>query len=375
MARKFLLGAAAVGAGVYLYDQNVQPIFPRDNKGNAIGVSQAAPPKELKDDFHKLGEDTKDLGSQLKKTVNSSVSDVRHKTDDAVSSIKDSEMYNKWSQKLDNYQKDVQTEAEAINNKPLPNRLAAKYHNFVNSLGQTEDEKLKELASSTSARQQEIKKDLAREQQSWSSWWSGKKNDAENKKDELTSAAEKEKNSWFKWGQKEADNAEAKLQKEKSSWVNWADDKSDEAKKTAEDAKKEKNKWVSWGSTKADEAERAAKDAQNDLEAKKNGWVNWGSAKADEAQQRAREGHNDLRATLNDQSQHLSENYEQAKNKALEDYEAARKNLENWSQQAKEKANGVWSRADEEHLKRAGDDFQSAFGNLKRFGEELTSRK
>ncbi|KAM9891908.1 hypothetical protein OXX79_010385 [Metschnikowia pulcherrima] len=379
MARKVFFGLAAVGGGLYLYDQNVSPIFPRDNKGNAFGVSQAGPPKELKQDFRKLGDDTRDLGSQIKKTVNGSVADIRHKTDDAVSTVKDTEMYNKWSQKLDSYQKDVRTEAENIENKPLPNKLAAKYIKLVNSVGQTEEEKLNELASSTSARQQEIKKDLARNKQSWSSWWSGKKSEAEDKKDELASKAEKEKNSWFSWGQNKADeskqakqDAEAKLHKEKNSWLNWADDKSDEAKKAAEDAKKEKNKWVSWGSSKADDAEKAAKDAQKDLESKKNEWVSWGSSKAGEAQQAAKDGHKDLKATLNDRSQNLSENYEYAKKKAAEEYDAAKKNLDSWTQQAKDKANGVWSKADEEHLKRAGDDFQSAFANLKRFGEELT---
>ena len=73
MAKKVFFGLAAVGGGLYLYDQNVLPIFPRDNKGNAFGVSQAGPPKELKQDFRKLGDDTRDLGSQIKKTVNGSV--------------------------------------------------------------------------------------------------------------------------------------------------------------------------------------------------------------------------------------------------------------------------------------------------------------
>ena len=108
------------------------------------------------------------------------------------------------------------------------------------------------------------------------------------------------------------------------------------------------------------------------MESKKNEWVSWGSSKAGEAQQAAKDGHKDLKATLNDQSQNLSENYEYAKKKAAEEYDAAKKNLDSWTQQAKDKANGVWSKADEEHLKRAGDDFQSAFANLKRFGEELT---
>lgn len=142
MAKKLFLGLAVVGGGVYLYDQNVLPIFPRDNKGHPVGVPHVSPPKELKQDFEKLGDDTKELGKQIKKTVNGSVEDIRHKTDDAVSSIKDSEVYNKWSQKLDSYQKDVRTEAEIIDNKPLPNKLAAKYIGLVNSIGQTEDEKI-----------------------------------------------------------------------------------------------------------------------------------------------------------------------------------------------------------------------------------------
>lgn len=375
MAKKLLLGLAVVGGGVYYYDRNVSPIFPRDSKGQPVAITNAKPSKEVRKEFSKLQEDSKDFGSQLKKTVNESVADVRQKTDSTVSSIKDSDMYNKWSKKLDSYLKDVQTAAEEIENKPLGNRLAAKYIRFVNSIGQTEDDKLKELASSTSSKQRELEKDLNKSKQSWSSWWSGKKSEAEDKKDELATEAKRKKNSWIYWGEQKKSEAEDKTdeltadaKKKKNSWISWGELKKDEAKQ-------EKDSWVSWGEKKSDEAKKAAKDAKTDAESEKNKWVSWGSSKADEAEKAAKDASSDWKSTLEDSKKLLSSNLEAGKQKAIEEYNYAKKNLEDLTKQAQDRANGLWGKADEDHLQNAKNDFQSAFTNLKRYGSELVDGK
>lgn len=354
MSKKFFIGLAAVGGGLWYYDQNVLPIFTRDSKGRPVGV-RGKPNEDLRKEFSKLDDKGREFGSQLKKTVNELVGDIRQKTDETVSQIKDLELYNKWSQKLDDYLKDVRVATEDVDAKPLGHRWAAKYIDFVNGLGQTKDDKLRELASATSSRQQQIKKDLARSEQSWSSWWSGKKSEAEDTKNEFKSKAEREKQSWFSWGRA----------------------KKEEGKQELEDGKqrleKEKNLWGSWANKKSDEAERSARDAKNDLKALKDSWTNWGSAKADEAERNARSARNDVRGNYEQLKAELGDNYEAGKQRALEEYYRAKKNVEDLTQLAKDKAGRLLNKepTDDRHLRKAESDFLSAMTNLKKYGYDL----
>lgn len=391
MAKKILLGLAVVGGGLYYYDQNILPIFTTDKKGAPIAVGQAKPSKEVRKEYGKLEDKAKDFGSQLKKTVDEGVTDLKNKKDSAISSIKDSDTYEKWSQKLEDYKGDVKVAADSLDDKPLANKLAAKYIDIVNKLGETDDERLKELPLATSARQQEIKKELAQSQRTWYSWFSGEKeelkSDIKNTKDDLAALAEKEKNAWFNWGSKKADeaqqaaeNAKKDAKAEKDKWVNWGSNKADEAQRAAEDAKKdvkaEKDKWVSWGSNKADEAQKAAEDAKKDVKAEKDKWVNWGSNKANEAQKAVNNAQKDAKDAYESLKNAASENFEAAKQRALDEYYKAKKNVEDVTKQAQEKAKQVKGRVeDDEHLRKAKNDFQSAFTNLKRFGDNLVDGK
>lgn len=391
MAKKILLGLAVVGGGLYYYDQNVLPIFTTDKKGAPVAIGQAKPSQEVRKEYGKLEDKAKDFGSQLKKTVDEGVHDLKNKKDSAISSIKDSDTYDKWSQKLEDYKGDVKVATESLEDKPLANKLAAKYIDIVNKLGETDDERLKELPLATSARQQEIKKELAQSQRTWYSWFSGEKeelkSDIKNTKDDLAALAEKEKNAWFNWGSKKADeaqqaaeNAKKDAKAEKDKWVNWGSSKADDAQKAAEDAKKdvkaEKDKWVNWGSKKADEAQQAAENAKKDVKAEKDKWVNWGSNKAEDAQKAVNNAQRDAKDTYESLKNAASENFEVAKQRALDEYYKAKKNVEDVTKQAQEKAKQVKGRVeDDEHLRKAKNDFQSAFTNLKRFGENLVDGK
>lgn len=391
MSKKVFLGLAVVGGGLYYYDQNVSPLFTTDKKGAPIAVGNAKPSKEVRQEYNKLEDKAKDFGLQLKKTVDEGAHDLKNKTDLAVSSIKNSDSYEKWSQKLEDYKGDVKTATDSLEDKPLPNKLAAKYIDLVNKIGETDDERLKELQSATSARQQEIKKELAKSQGTWYSWLTGQKDDlkeeAKDKKDELAAKAEKEKKAWFNWGSDKVDDAKQAAhdvkkdaQSEKDKWVNWGSKKVDDAKQAASDAEKdakaEKDKWLSWGSSKADDAKQAAKDAEKDAKAEKDKWVNWGSAKADEAQKTAQDLHKDAKDALESLKNQVSESFEAGKQRALEEYYKAKKNVEDLTKQAQDKASQVKGRVEEdEHLRKAKNDFQSAFTNLKRFGADLVDGK
>lgn len=373
MSKKVFLGLAVVGGGLYYYDQNIQPIFPRE-EAQRIANKTSKEALVVNKDLQKLDTKTREFGSQLKKTVSDLATEVKQKTDSALTSVKDSELYNKWSSKVEDYTKDVELAAEEVEQKPLFPRLAAKYVDFVNRIGQTDEEKLKELQSATSARQQEIKKELLDSRQSWSSWWSGKKSEVDSKASELENKAEKKKDSWVNWGSSKKDEAERELnkakadaEKEKNLWVNWGSSKKEEAKdkldQAKNDAEKEKNLWVNWGSSKKAEAEKELNKAKADAEKEKNSWTNWGSAKVDEADKQLQSASKDAQST-----------YEASKKAAVDEYNHAKKTLDDLTKQAADKANSLFGEAKKDldnHLEKAKNDFNSAFTNLKKYGNDL----
>ena len=198
MSKKVFLGLAVVGGGLYYYDQNVEPIFFK-----RAAVSLGKPLKKVRQPSSKLEDKAKDFGSLLKKTAEEGLSDLKNKTDSVVSSIENSQTYNNWSATLEDYKKDVKVAADNVGEKALRNRLAAKYIDAINRIGQTEDKRLKELVSATSARQQELKRELAQCESTWYPWLMGKQHGSKQVKNDLASKAEKEKKSWFNWGSAE----------------------------------------------------------------------------------------------------------------------------------------------------------------------------
>lgn len=356
MSKKLIIGLAAVGGGLYYYDQNIHPVFPRNEKAQKVAARATEPSLTINKDLRKLDSKARDFGSQLKKTAHDSADEVKLRTDTAVNAVKDSDVYNTWSKKIDNYSKDVELAAEEVDKKPLPLRLAAKYIDAVNRVGQTDEEKLRELASSNTGRQQELKKDLSESRQSWSSWWSGKKSEADEKADELHRKAEKKKDGWLNWGLSKKQEANQKYEEVKS------------------DAEKEKNSWLSWGSAKKDEANKKYEQAKADAEKEKNSWTNWGSAKADEADLKLKGAKNDLSSTYEQQKKEWSDSYESGKKTAVDEYHRAKKTLDDLTKQASDKAHELFGQAkvdQDNHLKKAKNDFQSALTNLRKYGGDL----
>ncbi|RKP32261.1 hypothetical protein METBISCDRAFT_21531 [Metschnikowia bicuspidata] len=352
MSKKVFLGLALVGGGLYYYDQNVEPIF---SKRAAVPLGK--PSKEVRQESSKLEDKAKDFGSLLKKTADEGLSDLKNRTESAVSSIKNSETYNNWSTTLEDYKKDVKVAADNVEEKPLPNRLAAKYIDAINRIGQTDDKRLKELVSATSARQQELKGELAQSQSTWYSWLMGKQDDAKQAKNDLASKAEKEK----------------------KSWLNWGSAKKDDAQNAAKDAEKilkaERDKWVSWGSSKAD-ALKAAKGTKQDLKAEKDRWMNWSSTKADEAKKAAQDAHKDASDAYYALKNQLSESFEAGRQRAITEYNRAKQNLDDLTNQAQARTIQPKNRVEDDgNLKRAKSEFQSALSNLKRFDSDLVDGK
>lgn len=353
MAKKILATALIIGAGALYYDQNVSPLFSRDDelKQKYIQVKQEAQPADhTQKEWKKLDDKARDFGSQLKNTANKSADDIRNKADSSIDSIKNSDLYNKWSKKLDSYSSDVERAAESVDNKPFPERIAIKYIDLINKLGQTKEEQLNELASSNTIRQQQIKKDLDRKNQSWSSWWSGKKDEARS----------------------EADKAADNVKDTKDSWYNWGSKKADEAKK---DAEQKKDSWILWGQNGKEEAERKAQNAKESLENQKDSWFSWGQDKKDEADKQAKQAHQDLSSTLEQNKKEFLENYQAGKQKALDHYYEAKKKLDDLTKQVSEKASSASSEIEKQtdltYLNRAKDDFQNALTNLKHYGNDL----
>lgn len=367
MSKKLLAGLVVVGGGVWYYDQNIHPIFSNDDKLKhqvTQAKKDATPSEDTNRELRKLDNKARDFGSQLKQTASKSTEDVRNKADSTLDSVKDLDLYKKWSKKLDLYGDDVKLAAEDIERKPLGHRVAAKYIEWVNSVGQTDDEKLKELASSNPRRQHQIRDELNRSNQTWGEWWSGKKDKLDDKAEQAKKDAEQKKDLWFNWGQEKKDEAR---------------DKAEQAKK---DAENKKDSWLNWGQDKTDEARNKAEQAKKDAENKKDSWLNWGLDKKDEVKKDAKDAKKDLNLTWDKQSKEWSESLEAGKQRALDEYYRAKKQVEDLTKKASEKTSSALGNdnkrpevnPDDRYLTKAKDDLQNAFNNLSKYGGDLVDQ-
>lgn len=354
MSNKYFLGTIALVGGVYLYDQNVQPIIPRQ--------------QQLKHDLDKVDHKQADLSKKLSNKIEEGKKELSKKPS-LKELLKDTTLYQKVVNNAEEYKDAVNEATTPDSEKNFLVRGVDKYIDVVNSIG---DSNKTTTPYSTMSGQVEVK------EKPWFGGWFQKEDSVERAKKD----AEAKKDEWFSWGSKKSGEAKKEYGKakndaeaKKDEWFSWGSKKSDEASRDIERAKKDANskanEWSAWGSKKADQA-------ANDVEAKKDEWANWGSKKSDELSKDFNKKYDQGKDELNKQLAKFQGNYEQTKNqlsakyeeekaRAISTYEAAKANLDDLTTKFVRS-----TEPDKEvKLQRAKEDFNSSIFNLKSYGDDV----
>ena len=355
MSNKVFLGTIALAGGVYLYDQNVQQIIPRQ--------------KQIKHDLDKVDRKQQDLSKKISHKIEEGKRELAKKPS-LKEQIKDTTLYQKVAANAEEYKDALDEATTPDSEKNVLVRGVDKYIDLVNSIG---DANKTTTPYSTMSGQVEVK------EKPWFGGWFGTR---EDKIERTRKDAEAKKDEWFSWGSKKSNEAKKEYGKakneaedKKDEWFSWGSKKSNEAskeyEKTKKDAESKANEWSKWGSQKADKA-------ANEAEAKKDEWVNWGSKKSDEVSKDLNKKYDQGTDELNKQLAKLQDNYEQSKNqlaskyeeeknRAISTYEAAKANLDDLS------SNFMKSTDTDKDVKlqRAKEHFNSSMANLRSYGDEV----
>lgn len=361
MSNQVVFGAAAVAAvagGAYIYEQNKQrhqiPV-PETEKSIPAG---------------------RDIQDKLSKTVEQTKKELEAKSKYWTEKAKDTSLYKSTIDTKDAVEQKYDAVKTPLHEKNVFVQLVDRYIDLVNDLGSANKTT---TPYSTSGPAEEVK-----EKQLFGGWF---KSEDEKFRDDLKKKAEAEQKSWSLWGSKKADEAESTVNKaidqgkddlnKSASYLkdsyNDTKDKitsafsSSETERLKQEAEEKKNSWSIWGQKKADEAESAYKDGKDSLfskgkevkeqaEKEKKSWFNWGSKKTDEVNEQ-----------LNKTSNEFTKQFEQSKAAAIEKYEEAKAQLDNLTKdflQSKEPGK-------QEKLDAAKSDVESAFANLKLYGDDV----
>ncbi|RLV87131.1 37 kDa cell surface protein [Meyerozyma sp. JA9] len=367
---KILATGAIAAGGLYYYDKNVQPIFPRKNIPPAPNSTYTSTYGKQADPFE---ERTNELDQRVSARKTAQQQKISQKTENAYDSIRHSSLVNKLSSKSDELENKLDD-----HNKNALVRLGDKYIDLVNKVsgeGPISERELRQRASRLQER-------ADREASSWFNWFGAKKDEAGDRLDDARKQAERKKQSWFSWGEKKADEAadkaEAKkneLSKEASSWSAWGSRKKDEA---ANKLDKEASSWSSWGEKKKDEA-------ADKLDKEASSWSSWGSKKKNEAERELDHAKKDWSDSVeetkraaedryNASKNALSSTYDQEKQRAIDQYNRSKNALEDLTQSFADKTSALFKTPEpekEEKLRRARADFKSSLQNLKSYGGDV----
>ncbi|KAK6200206.1 uncharacterized protein RJT21DRAFT_41866 [Scheffersomyces amazonensis] len=189
---RYLLATVAIAGGAYWYDQNVQPIIPRQQRNE---IKQEL--NKFQDKAHnQIVQPAQDLNNKLTKEIKNSKQELTE--------AKDSRLYKEIKAVREDIQASYDKAVKDIDeDKNILVKAVGKYIDAINSIGESATSKANET------------------------------------REEVTQQVEKSKG-WFEdWFGSKTDKVEAELEKSKKDWLNWGTSKQDELSKNYENTKKQ----------------------------------------------------------------------------------------------------------------------------------------
>lgn len=325
---KKVLPVAIVGAGLYYYDQNVDPIISR-NFNKSI-PNKAETPAAVKADYKRakasVKENTDSFTSQVSKEVEQKYNQLESKT---------SELTSKLGDKLTDTKEQVQS---SWNNLDLrPDTPFVKSGNPVRDGVATYIEKVNSYGNKLAGKTEEVKYE-AKTQDYQNGWFNF--GSSSNKKD-LEKAYDVNKARALK----QYEIAKNRLDEYKERFKDMST-MSPEEKQFYHDAQKDFDnslyKMKSYG-------EDVIEDLNKSMEEAKNSWFSWAGRKQDK----------------------LQREYDQQKAEANRQYEAAKKHLDDLTTQI-QKSNPFKTKSEQDqHLEAAKDNLNKSYQHLKQYGSGL----
>jgi hypothetical protein len=288
MSQKLLIGAAVLAGGVYLYDQNVSPVFPKENVRD-----------KGKYEYEKAEANARQYGDKLTGTINQASRELSQKTSELAKSVEQSDLYQKAKQQSSEIIESTKKYGKFVDDKANEDKrtpFVKAVHGYL--------EKVNEWAGATpvDVDSRQLKYDGIG---SSSSWWNSLFG---SKKEELK----------------------------------------DYTNDVMKDARATSDSWLNWGSKKADEISR---EAEKQVDA---------TSKEYYKQKKAMDSsYNDLKSSALD-------TFEQQKHSAIAAYERARREFDDLSARLSGPEHQV-------KLEKAKKDMNSAFINLKSFGDDVVT--
>ncbi|ABN68529.2 predicted protein [Scheffersomyces stipitis CBS 6054] len=258
---KYILAATAIAGGVYYYDQNVQPIFPRPNQIH----------QELERVEHKAAESASNLQQKLTSKIDKGKTDLSKKTSELSDTLKDTKLYpapsatdtKEAASIVDDIKKTVSSGGDVVadlaasvkEEKSRVTRTVHGYIDFINSLGKSEKSAVEKLATEAEATAN-----------SWFDWFGKREKDVENVLTSASKEAEKTTNEWFSWGSKKSDEISSTYEDSKSKLNSRFSQEKKRAIDTFENARAQYEQAIEKASKGVDPAyQKAAQKAKEDL--------------------------------------------------------------------------------------------------------------
>ncbi|KAK6463121.1 hypothetical protein DFJ63DRAFT_312446 [Scheffersomyces coipomensis] len=238
---RYFLGAAAILGGAYWYDQNVQPIIPRQQREDIKQFEKHAQadlkkfeketvPNQYQQHIEKpLNSITQQINEQSKKLE----SNLKSSTDSVVQQVKDSKLYQDLQTKPQEIRSSINTAIKDIeDDKSYLVKTVDHYIDLINHIGESAAP-TPTTDYSTVSRRVEIKEPNT----NWFGNWFGSK--AETDLEKTKSELEKTTNSWLNWGSAKSDELNQSVNEQKDKFSKRFSQEKDNAIKQYDQAKRD----------------------------------------------------------------------------------------------------------------------------------------
>jgi hypothetical protein len=201
MSQKLLIGAAVLAGGVYLYDQNVSPVFPKENVRD-----------KGKYEYEKAEANARQYGDKLTGTINQASRELSQKTSELAKSVEQSDLYQKAKQQSSEIIESTKKYGKFVDDKVNEEEKTP----FVRAVHGYLD-KVNEWAGATpvDVDSRQLKYEGIEAPKSWwDSIFGSKKEEVKDFSNDVKKDAKATTDSWLSWGSKKADDVSREAEKQ-----------------------------------------------------------------------------------------------------------------------------------------------------------------